>query len=157
MILTALLRGAAAGAAGTTALNAATYLDMAVRGRPSSSTPKQLVDTVTEKTGIPVPGDDDTRQHRLEGLGPLSGIAVGVAVGAASGVVGHLLRQADRGLPAPLAVLLTGASAMALSDVPLKVLGISDPSTWAPQDWAADVIPHLAYGATTYATLRWLR
>ena len=156
-MLTALLRGAAAGAAGTTALNAVTYLDMAIRGRPASSTPEQLVETVTEKTGTPVPGDDDTRQNRLQGLGPLSGIAVGVAVGAGAGLVGHLLRRAGREVPAPLAVLLTGASAMALSDVPLKVLGISDPATWAPQDWAADVVPHLAYGAATYATLRSLR
>jgi hypothetical protein len=31
-----LARGAAAGAAGTTALNAVTYLDMAVRARPAS-------------------------------------------------------------------------------------------------------------------------
>jgi hypothetical protein len=33
------LRGAAAGAAGTTALNAVTYLDMVVRGRPASDAP----------------------------------------------------------------------------------------------------------------------
>ena len=37
------LRGAAAGAAGSTALNAVTYLDMAGRGRGSSSTPEQTV------------------------------------------------------------------------------------------------------------------
>ena len=57
-------------------------------------------------------------------------------------------------MPAPLAVLLIGAAAMALSDVPLKTLGISDPSTWAAKDWAADLVPHLAYGVATYATLR---
>ena len=34
-----LLSGAAAGAAGTTALNVITYLDIALRGRPTSSTP----------------------------------------------------------------------------------------------------------------------
>ncbi|MGI8900330.1 MAG: hypothetical protein ACR2HA_05280 [Nocardioides sp.] len=33
------LAGVAAGAAGTTALNAVTYLDMAIRGRGTSSTP----------------------------------------------------------------------------------------------------------------------
>ena len=38
-----MLRGAAAGAAGTTALNVVTYLDMAVRGRPASSTPERTV------------------------------------------------------------------------------------------------------------------
>lgn len=50
-MLTGLLRGAAAGAAGATVLNAVTYLDMAVRGRPSSSTPEQLVETATDKVG----------------------------------------------------------------------------------------------------------
>ena len=39
-----LIRGALAGAAGTTALNAAGYADMAWRGRPSSSTPKQAAE-----------------------------------------------------------------------------------------------------------------
>lgn len=82
---------------------------------------------------------------------------VGVAVGATAGVLGHLLRHTDRDLPAPVAVLLIGAAAMALSDVPLRAPGISDPRTWAPKDWAADVVPHLAYGAATYATLRSMR
>ena len=149
-----LLRGAAAGAAGTTVLNAATYVDMAVRGRPSSSTPEQLVETVSDTTGVPVPGDDDTRQKRLQGLGPLSGIAVGVSVGAMAGLVDHLLARGGRQPPAPVAVLAISAAAMALSDVPLKVFGISDPKTWAAKDWVADVVPHLAYGTATYASIR---
>ena len=149
-----LLRGAAAGAAGTTVLNAVTYLDMAVRGRGTSSTPEQLVEKVAETAGVDVPGDDETRENRLQGLGPLSGIAVGVAVGAASGLVGRLLADRGRHVPAPFAVLAISAAAMALSDVPLKVLGISDPKDWAPKDWAADIVPHLAYGAVTYASLR---
>ncbi|HEY0240351.1 MAG TPA: hypothetical protein VGC37_17085 [Friedmanniella sp.] len=149
-----LLRGAAAGAAGTTVLNAATYVDVAVRGRPSSSTPEQLVETVSDRTGVPVPGDDDTRQNRLQGLGPLSGIAVGVSVGAMAGLVDHLLGRGGRQLPTPVAVLAISAAAMALSDVPLKVFGISDPKTWAAKDWVADVVPHLAYGTATWASIR---
>ncbi len=156
-MLAGVWRGAAAGAAGTTVLNAVTYLDMAVRGRPSSSTPEQLVETVAGRAGVTVPGDDDTRANRLQGLGPLSGSAVGVAVGVGAGVVDQLLRRSGRKLPPPLAVLGIGAAAMALSDVPLKVLGLSDPATWAPKDWAADIVPHLAYGAATYATLRSIR
>jgi len=152
-----LLRGAAAGAAGTTVLNAVTYLDMAVRGRPGSSTPQQLVEEASDRAGVPVPGDDDTRQNRLQGLGPLSGTAVGVVVGAGAGLVGHLLRQTGREVPGPLAVVLLAGTAMALSDVPLTLLGISDPKTWAAQDWVADVVPHLAYGAATWATLRSMR
>jgi hypothetical protein len=38
------LKGAMAGAAGTTALNAVTYMDMVVRGRGASSTPEQVVE-----------------------------------------------------------------------------------------------------------------
>jgi len=147
-------RGAAAGAAGTTVLNAVTYLDMALRGRPSSTSPEKLVETVAEKAGVTVPGDDDTRTNRLQGLGPLSGSMVGVTVGVAAGILAQVSRRSGREVPAPVAVVLIAAAAMALSDVPLKVLGISDPATWAPKDWAADIIPHLAYGAATYAALK---
>ncbi|WP_375425806.1 hypothetical protein [uncultured Friedmanniella sp.] len=149
-------RGAASGAAGTTVLNAVTYLDMTVRGRATSSTPEQLVEEVAGRVGITVPGDDDARANRLQGLGPLSGSAVGVAVGIGAGLADALLRRSGRQVPAPLAVLVIGGAAMALSDVPLKAFGISDPATWAARDWAADVVPHLAYGAATYATLRGL-
>ena len=48
----ALAAGTAAGAAGTTALNLVTYLDVAARGRPSSSTPEVTVEKVaTVSTG----------------------------------------------------------------------------------------------------------
>ena len=44
-----ILRGAAAGAAGTTALNAVTFLDMAVRGRAESETPKRTVEALADR------------------------------------------------------------------------------------------------------------
>ena len=68
-----MLRGAAAGAAGTTALNAVTYLDMAVRGRghqldarsrPWRSSP--------DKAHVAIPGDGTTRKNRTQGLGALT-------------------------------------------------------------------------------------
>lgn len=31
------------------------------------------------------------------------------------------------------------------------VLGVTDPRRWTAADWAADVIPHLAYGALAAA------
>ena len=148
------MRGAAAGAAGTTALNAATYLDMAIRGRGTSSAPQDLVERSAEKAGLDIPGSGDVRGNRLAGLGPLLGIAVGSAVGAAAGAIRRALNDRGRSIPAPLAVILIGSAAMALSDVPLKLLGISDPSDWAATDWAADAVPHLVYGTVTYATLR---
>lgn len=148
------LRGAIAGAAGTTALNAVTYLDMAVRGRGSSSAPQDLVEAAADRAGLDVPGEGDERDNRLAGLGPLSGTAVGVAVGTVAGAVLGATRRNGRGWRAPLAVLAIAGAAMALSDVPLKLSGISDPADWEPRDWAADAIPHLVYGLVTYATLQ---
>ena len=49
--------------------------------------------------------------------------------------------------------MLIGAAAMASSDVPLKLFGISDPAEWEAKDWAADAVPHLAYGLVTYAAI----
>ncbi len=58
-----------------------------MRGRPSSSTPEQTVEKLADQAGVEIPGEGDERQNRLQGLGPLSGTAVGMGVGA---VVGFL-------------------------------------------------------------------
>jgi uncharacterized membrane protein len=144
-----LLRGAAAGAAGTTALNAVTYLDMAVRGRPSSDAPEQVVTRLARRVGFDVPGAKARRQNRIAGLGPLAGIGTGVGVGAVAG----LLRSAGVRLPTAIGGPLLGAAAMLASDAPLALLGISDPRRWSTVDWVSDAVPHLVYGVTTHATL----
>jgi hypothetical protein len=149
-ILSGALRGAAAGAAGVTALNAVTYLDMAFRARPASDTPQQLVERVAAGVGVEVPGGEEERQNRLQGLGPLAGILTGVAVGALAGA----LRAAGLRLPAVVAAPLVGLTAMAGADGPLAATGLSDPRTWAASDWAADLVPHLTYGAVVEAVLR---
>ena len=146
-LLRALATGAAAGAAGTTALNATTYVDMAVRGRPSSSTPEATVEKGADTIGVTVPGDEETRSNRLQGLGPLSGIVTGVGVGAFAGA----LRAAR--LPGPIAALLVGGAAMAVSDGLMTALGVTDPRRWTPASWASDVVPHLAFGGVTVAVL----
>jgi hypothetical protein len=46
------LTGLAAGAAGTTALNAVTYLDMVVRARPASTTPEDTVRKIEQLIGV---------------------------------------------------------------------------------------------------------
>jgi len=145
-----LLRGAAAGAAATTVLNAVTYLDMAWRARPASDLPEQAVDEWAKRAGRPVPGEGQQRQNRLHGLGPLAGIGTGVGVGMAAG----LLRPIVTRLPAVFGAALLGGAAMAASDVPLAKLGLSDPTKWSGQQWASDAIPHLAYGLTAIAMLR---
>jgi hypothetical protein len=42
---------------------------------------------------------------------------------------------------------------MAASDVPMAALGVTDPTTWKPTEWLADMVPHVAYGAATAAVL----
>ncbi|GII79991.1 hypothetical protein Sru01_49730 [Sphaerisporangium rufum] len=144
-----ILAGAAAGAAGTTALNALTYLDMSVRGRPSSDSPERLVEAVEARTPLSVPGAAETRRNRLGGLGALAGIATGIGVGAAFGA----LRRAGVHPPPAVEAALIGLAAMAATDLSMAALGVSDPRTWQPADWAADLLPHLGYGAVTAATL----
>jgi hypothetical protein len=149
-----LLTGAASGAAATTALNAATYLDMAVRGRPTSSVPQDAVQKIADKIGIGIPGQGEKQQNRLQGLAPLAGTAVGIFIGVAAGAVHHALHQRGRRLPVLLESVAIGAGAMALTDTPIAVLGISNPAEWDATDWASDVVPHLIFGAVTSACLR---
>jgi hypothetical protein len=143
------LRGAAAGAAGTTALNAVTYLDMAVRGRGSSSTPEQTVEKAAEKAHVTIPGEGDTRQNRLQALGPLTGLVTGVGVGVAAG----LARAAGFRSAPPLGVALAALGATLAGNGPMAALGVTDPRTWSATDWVSDVVPHLAYGLTVKTTM----
>jgi uncharacterized membrane protein len=143
-MLKTVARGLVAGAAGVTALNWVTYLDMATRGRPASDTPARLVEQSLRRLDLPTPD-----QTRLGALGALAGIKVGLLVGAGAA----LGRGAGLRLPAPLAVAITGGAAMAASDVPIAALGVSDPRKWSAADWLSDVLPHLAYGAVTHVVL----
>lgn len=143
------LLGAAAGAAGTTALNAVTYLDMAVRGRPSSSTPEDTVEALADKADVSIPGEGETRENRVAGLGPLTGLVAGIGVGALLG----LARAAGWRPGSAVGGVTAGLLAMVASDVPMTALGVTDPRTWPASSWAADVVPHLAYGAVTAAVL----
>lgn len=144
------LLGAAAGAAGTTALNAATYLDMTLRGRPASTTPERTVDQVAGRVHAHIPGDDEHRGNRRSALGALTGIATGVAVGAAYGAA----RACGFRPPLWVGALAAGGAAMLGADAPLAALKVSDPRTWSRSDWAADAIPHAVYGVVTAATAR---
>ncbi len=141
--------GLAAGAAGTTALNAVTYLDMTVRARPASSTPEDTVDALADKAGVTIPGNEEDRKARLQGLGPLSGIVTGVGVGAVLGIA--------RGLgwrpPVGVSTLVATAVVLVGANGPMAALGITDPRKWDLNAWVSDVVPHVAYGVVTAATL----
>ena len=149
-LIRAAVRGAAAGAVGTTALDAVTYLDMAVRGRPASDIPQQAIETMASRAGHPVPGTGEQKQNRLAGLGSLGGIATGVGVGTLTGICRPVLFR----LPPPVAALAIGAVAMIVANGSLVRLGLTDPRKWSRSDWLSDLVPHVAYGAAGYATLR---
>lgn len=153
-----ILQGTIAGAAGTVALNISTYADMAIRGRPSSSAPANLVKTLARFVGLaPAAQDggsqDQTAQHRESGLGALFGYVNGLGTGIAYG----LLREQFDEVPLPLATIGVGLAAMAASDVPLIALRVSNPKTWGISGWFSDLIPHLIYGLVTASTYEALR
>jgi hypothetical protein len=143
------LRGAAAGAAGTTALNAVTYLDMTVRGRGTSSTPERTVEALAAKAHVPIPGDEEHRANRIAGLGPVTGLAAGIGVGTG---VGLLRASGFRSQPL-VGTLLTTLGVLVASNGPMTALGITDPRTWSATDWLSDLVPHLAYGAVVTTTM----
>jgi hypothetical protein len=149
---TGLLAGAAAGAAGTTALNIVTYLDMALRGRPASSTPEQTVDTLAARAGLRIPGDEEARGNRLSGLGALTGLLAGVGVGVALGAV----RAAGWRSEFLGGTAAAGMAALLVGNGPMTVLGVTDPRSWSRTDWVSDVVPHLAYGAVAAGVLQQL-
>jgi len=143
-----LVCGALAGAAGTTALNLSTYLDMAVRGRPASSTPEETVERLTSLVGADLPGDEAQRGARRTALGAVMGSAAGVGAGVATAAIRSAVG------PGPAKTLLASFGvAMMAGNGPMTTLGITNPTTWSAQDWVADVVPHLAYAVVTTAAL----
>lgn len=137
--------GLIAGAAATSALNMVTYLDMAVRGRPPSRTPEQSVQKLADAAHVGL-GSPQKAPNRKAGLGPLLGYATGIGVSVA---YAYLLR--GRRLPWPVSALALTALAMVAANAPMTVTGVTDPRRWSTADWAADVVPHLAYGAVAAA------
>ena len=146
------LVGIVAGAVGTAALNVATYADMAIRARPSSSAPSKMVSILADKAGLSLSSQgkgtqDEEAQNRESGLGALLGYVNGLGTGIAYGLVRSQLDDVS----IPLASTVVGLTAMAASDTPLVALKVSDPRTWGISGWMADAIPHLIYGLVTVA------
>lgn len=142
--------GLIAGAAGTLALNVSTYLDMAARGRASSSMPAKAAGKISQEVGVGL-GQEDTAANRKQGIGALLGYLTGLGVGAAYGLL-----RSKLDVPTPLAALGLGAAAMAGSDTPLFALGLTDPRKWPASSWVMDIAPHLAYGITTTAVFDYI-
>ncbi|MFY1696684.1 MULTISPECIES: hypothetical protein [unclassified Solwaraspora] len=142
--------GLLAGAAGTSALNMVTYLDMVGRARPASSTPERSVGRLADTLHVDL-GDEQTASNRRAGLGPLLGYATGLGAAALYAVAG------PRRAPVWAATGLLAALAMAGSDAPLTLLKVTDPRQWSAADWASDIVPHLAYGLVAAAVLHRLQ
>ncbi len=144
-----MLRGAAAGAAASTALNAVTYVDMAVRGRGSSSTPELTVEKLAERAHMSIPGDEETRHHRKQGLGPLMGLVAGVGVGVLTG----LARASGHRSGKPVGISLSTLGILMAANGPMTALGVTDPRTWSATDWISDLVPHAVYGVVLKTTM----
>lgn len=146
-----LLVGAAAGAAGTTALNVITYLDIAVRGRSTSATPERTVEALGRLFHVTVPGSGDVLANRISGLGALAGYAAGIGMGLILGLAYALGWQ-----PRPLfATLVATVLALVGTNGPMTVLGVTDPRTWGLVGWSSDLIPHVGYGIVTALVLHY--
>jgi hypothetical protein len=143
------LRGAVAGAAGTTALNVVTYLDMSLRGRSASSTPEVTVEKLAGVAHTPIPGDGEKRQNRVQALGAVTGLVSGIGMGVLVG----LARAAGFRSQPLVGTLLTTAGVLVATNGPMTVLGVTDPRTWSATDWGSDIVPHLAYAAVVKTTM----
>lgn len=130
------------------ALNLVTYLDMALRARPASETPSEVVKRIEDRadTRLATEGrDSDEESSRRQAVGALLGFVTGLGVGALYGLV----RPTVRSWPLPVVSAAAGLAAMAVSDLPALALGVANPASWKPADWLSEVVPHLAYGMAT--------
>jgi uncharacterized membrane protein len=139
-LLSGLLRGAAAGAAGAAALTATGYLARTVRPGPVGDAPL----LIGAAPAVPVTGRP---RVRISALGLLAGTATGVGIGALAGV----LRAAGVRPPAAVSGPLLGLAAVVARGGPQAALRVVD--LRRSPNWVAEVVPDLVYGFTTHSTL----
>jgi hypothetical protein len=155
-MLTSIIHGVTAGAVGTAVLNTVTYLDMAIRDRPSSDVPAQTAERATDLVGVSLEADSEEQsedeqpegQNRKEGVGALMGYLTGYGVGALYG----MLRPGPlASVPRSAAGVGIAAAATVATVAPYDALGVSDVRDWPAKSWAADIVPHLCFGWATAA------
>lgn len=154
-LTTRLGQGLLCGVAGTMALDATTYADMLLRGRPASRLPGEAAAKLAAHAGIDLSGDAATTKARREGLATLLGYATGVAVGLAGALV--LGGRGSRQRSVLNHAVLFGASAMVVANVPMTLQGLTDPRRWGVEGWLEDLVPHAAYGLAAAAALEVLK
>jgi hypothetical protein len=143
------LLGAAAGAVGTVALDVTTYADMATRGRAPSQMTRTVVQKLAAQAGVTplaTSEPDDATKNRQDAIGAILGYATGVGVGFVYGAIRDTFAEA---IPAPVAGLIAGAAAMALTDGTAAALGATDISQWDMASWLSDLVPHAVFGLAT--------
>lgn len=144
-----LTAGVVAGALGTLVLDAATYADVALRGRPTSTVPAETVGKLAERFGVDLGGGDEKAANRRSGLGALLGYAVGIG----TGVVVALVRPQWSQVPTVPFGLGVAAAVMVVANAPAIATGSTDPREWGLSGWLADIVPHVLYGVTTAAAV----
>jgi hypothetical protein len=130
----------AAGAAGSALLNAATYADMAIRGRPASKVPRRVIKEFARWGGV-----RRLPRARTEGLSMLLGYADGLATGMLFGV----LRPRARDVPWYFAGAGIAAYTLMLSEGIAIAMRKTDARKWGIAGLLEDVVPRLLYGCVT--------
>ena len=148
-----MIHGTLAGAAGTAALNAATYADMAVRGRPPSELPKKMIKEFAQRAGVTQlrkPDDELSEEQRNQetALGALLGYVDGIGAGALFG----LMRPAMRDVSWFWAGRALGAFTGLLSEGIATAMHQTNPAKWGVSGWLSDIVPRFVYGWTTCLT-----
>jgi hypothetical protein len=143
--------GLVAGAVGTLALEATTYLDMVLTGRSASGLPAEAAARMAGRFGVDLSGGEAPASNRREALGALMGYLTGTTVGAGYGAVRHALGY--RPASPRQEALLLAVAATAAATVPMTAQGLTDPRSWGWRGWLEDLVPHLAYGVVAAAVL----
>ncbi len=145
--------GALAGAAGTTALDVASYADMLLRGRGPSDLPKNVVKEIARRAHV-APFDrpdeqlSDTDKNRENAVGALIGYADGVGTGAMYGAIRPSMRGVSWFWTGIALAIATGL----FSEGTAAALKQTDPRQWGTEGWISDIIPRCLYGWVTAIT-----
>jgi hypothetical protein len=136
-----------AGAAGTLALEAYTYADMAIRGRPASEVPPNVIQRLAQsvRLGALANKEGDAPKNRRSGTSALLGYGIGM--GAASAYA--RLRPSVPWLPWQVGGLILGAATLVASEGSATALGATDWSEWSLTDWISDIVPRSLFGLVT--------
>ncbi|MBD5633420.1 MAG: hypothetical protein IAI49_02975 [Candidatus Eremiobacteraeota bacterium] len=138
-------RGLLAGAAGILALDAYTYVDIFVRGRPPSDLPATTVQKLAQTFGIGglASEESEVAKNRRGGAGALLGYGVGLGSAISYSTVRPFLEE---WIPWPMAGAILGATTLVVSEGSATALGATDWSTWSVSDWISDIVPRTLYG-----------